>query len=170
MEEDNTLHPGGVRVDEKPAGTTTKPSRKPLLFISTAIIFVILALALGLGLGLGLKHKKSSVGGAQPSNSTSTNPTNGTSGSPDISFARPSWRRDPLEYNLDMNWDINAAPTTRLFNLTVSEIQAAPDGKLIIRIWFKYLTDTEKGYFGLCSSSMDNFLAHSSESIKEIES
>ena len=133
--EDETLHPGGVREDEKPAGTTTKRSKKLFLFISTVIIFVILALALGLGLGLGLKHKIGSVEGAQPSNSTSTNPTNGTSGSPDFSFTRPSWRRDPLEYNLNMSWDINAAPTTRIFNLTVSEIQAAPDGKLNISKW-----------------------------------
>jgi hypothetical protein len=46
-----------------------------------------------------------------------------------VSLALPSWRRDPQEYILDMNWDINAAPTTRVFNLTVSEIEAAPDGK-----------------------------------------
>jgi hypothetical protein len=145
MEEDKTLHPGGVREDEKPAGTTTKRSRKPILFTGYAIVFVVLVLALGLGLGLGLRHKKSGVGGTQPSNSTSSNPTNGTSGSPDISFARPSWRRNPLEYTLDMGWDINAAPTTRVFNLTVSEIQAAPDGKLTFRIRSKYLLTVKRG-------------------------
>lgn len=34
-----------------------------------------------------------------------------------------------MDYSLDMNWDLNAPPTTRVYNLTVSEIQAAPDGK-----------------------------------------
>lgn len=131
MKEDELLQGGGdARKGEKPTDATASRSRKPLLFIRTIIVFIILALALGLGLGLGLKHKKASVGGGQSSNGTSSNPTNGTSGtSPDISENRPSWRRDPLEYNLDLSWDINAAPTTRVFNLTVSEILAAPDGK-----------------------------------------
>jgi hypothetical protein len=123
---------GDVREEEKPSGTAVKKPRKPFPFIGVAAVFVVVALALGLGLGLGLKHKKAAVGGTQSSNGTSPNSTNGTSGtSPDISQNRPSWRRDPLEYDLDMSWDINAAPTTRVFNLTVSEIQAAPDGNFI---------------------------------------
>ncbi len=128
MKEIKLPHPVGVQEDEKRLGTNARKPRKPLLFIGILVVFVVLALALGLGLGLGLKHKKSNVGGAQSSNSTAPNPTNGTSGSPDISFNRPSWRRDPVEYILDTSWDINAAPMTRVFNLTVSEIQAAPDG------------------------------------------
>ncbi|PMD54496.1 multicopper oxidase [Hyaloscypha bicolor E] len=80
---------------------------------------------------MGLRHKKASAGGGHSTSGISPNSTNGTSGtSPDISENRPSWRRDPLEYNLDRSWDINAAPTTRVFNLTSSEIQAAPDGVL----------------------------------------
>jgi hypothetical protein len=129
MKEDKLLHPGGER-DQKLPGIIAKKSRMPLLFIGALIIFVVLALALGLGLGLGIKHKKT-AGGTETPNGTSSNPTNSTIGSPDISFNRPSWRRDPAEYILDMSWDINAAPTTRVFNLTVSEIQAAPDGSLI---------------------------------------
>jgi hypothetical protein len=132
MKEDELLHGGGQTQEvEKPLATPTRKSRKPFLFIGTVIIFVVLALALGLGLGLGLKHKKASVGGGHSSNGTSPNLTNGTGESPDISENIPSWRRNPLEYNLDMSWDINAAPTTRVFNLTVSEIQAAPDGIMI---------------------------------------
>lgn len=34
-----------------------------------------------------------------------------------------------MDYNLDMNWNLNAPPTTRTYNLVVSEIQAAPDGR-----------------------------------------
>jgi hypothetical protein len=138
MKEDELL-PEGKKVTEgeKPSGTSAGKSRKPLLFIGTAIVLLIIALALGLGLGLGLKHKNASAGG-QSSNGTSPNSTNGTSGtSPDISENRPSWRRDPLEYNLDRSWDINAAPTNRIFNLTVSEIQAAPDGNLALWLQFR---------------------------------
>ncbi|KAE9380392.1 multicopper oxidase [Stipitochalara longipes BDJ] len=130
MKEDELLRGGKIQEGEKPLATTTQKSRKRFLVIGTAIVFVVLALALGLGLGLGLKHKKASVSGGQSSNGTSPSPTNGTSGSPDISENRPSWRRDPLEYNLDRSWDINAVPTTRVFNLTLSEIRASPDGVL----------------------------------------
>lgn len=133
MKEDELLQVGGEDQEgEKPSGTTAKETRSPLLFIGAAIGFVVVVLALGLGLGLGLKHKKAAAGGTQSSNGILPNSANGTSGtSPDISFARPSWRRDPLEYELDMTWDINAGPTTRVFNLTVSEIQAAPDGNFL---------------------------------------
>jgi hypothetical protein len=132
MKEDELLQAGGEGQEgEKPSGTTAKKTKSSLLFIGAVIVFVVFVLALGLGLGLGLKHKKAAAGGTQSSNGTLPNSANGTSGtSPDISFARPSWRRDPLEYELDMTWDINAAPTTRVFNLTVSEILAAPDGNL----------------------------------------
>jgi hypothetical protein len=132
MKEDELLQgEGKVPVGEKSSGTTTGKSRKLLLFLGTAIALLILALALGLGLGLGLKHKKASASGGQSTSSISPNSTNGTSAtSPDISENRPPWRRDPLEYNLDRSWDINATPTTRVFNLTASEIQAAPDGNI----------------------------------------
>jgi hypothetical protein len=132
MKEDELLQAGGEDQEgEKPSGTTAKKTKSSLLFVGAVIVFVVVVLALGLGLGLGLKHKKAAAGGTQSSNGPLPNSANGTSGtSPDISFARPSWRRYPLEYELDMTWDINAAPTTRVFNLTVSEILAAPDGNL----------------------------------------
>ncbi|KAF4633618.1 hypothetical protein G7Y89_g4490 [Cudoniella acicularis] len=34
---------------------------------------------------------------------------------------------DPSKYALDMNWDITAVPTTRIYNFTISEISGAPD-------------------------------------------
>jgi len=123
-----------MRGDTKLTTQTAGRSRKSNLLIGVAILVTIVALALGLGLGLGLQnHKSSTAGETQPANGTSPNSTYGTNESPDISRNRPSWRRDPLEYNLDMSWDINAAPTTRVFNLTVSEIQAAPDGTLHVQ-------------------------------------
>ena len=113
-------------IQEKP--TRAKPSGRYgrlVLLVGGAIIFVVVALALGLGLGLGLKHHHGGTAAATSSSPTSTSsPTNSTA-----SEALQSWRRDTAEYNLDMGWDINAAPTTRVFNLTVSEIQAAPDGE-----------------------------------------
>ncbi len=132
MKEDELLQAGGEdQEEEKPSDATAKKTRSPLLIIGAALFFVVNVLSLGLGLGLGLKHKKAATGGTQSSNGTLPSSSNGTSGtSPDISFARPSWRRNLLEYELDLSWDINAAPTTRVFNLTVSEIQAAPDGNL----------------------------------------
>jgi hypothetical protein len=86
------------------------------LFIIVPIA-VVFALALGLGLGLGLKKHN--------------NGSNDASSSDDDSLASmtvQSWRRATEDYLLDMNWDINAAPTTRVYNLTVGEISIAPDG------------------------------------------
>ncbi|RPB04170.1 hypothetical protein L873DRAFT_1667298 [Choiromyces venosus 120613-1] len=41
-----------------------------------------------------------------------------------------SFRRDPSDYVLGSGWDVHAAPTTRSYNWTISEIEAAPDGIL----------------------------------------
>ena len=123
------------------ATTSAKPAveerkdRRPLVIIGSVVLFVVIALGLGLGLGLGLKHHRAA--------SSSTTPGSGPSSSPSPSPPLPSpsvlsqtalgtiqpWRRDTLDYSLDMNWDLNASPTTRVYNLTVSEIQAAPDGE-----------------------------------------
>ena len=46
-----------------------------------------------------------------------------------------------MDYSLDMNWDLNAAPTTRIYNLTVSEIQAAPDGKQLLLPLLIHISD-----------------------------
>ena len=127
-----------TNMDEKPV-SEKKPSRHILRRGFTALVFVILALSLGLGLGLGL--------GLRHHNHTSTTTTPPTSSGRSSTSAAPiatstilssasevlqSWRRDTSDYNLDMSWDLNAAPTTRIFNLTVSEIQAAPDGRNLL--------------------------------------
>lgn len=103
------------------AGEKAKGPRKYVLFIGVAAFWIIFALISGFGLGLGLKDHNSP--GNPSVSATSTNVTNSTS--TDV----PLWRRDPQDYNLDMGWDLNAAPTTRLFNFTLTEIEAAPDGK-----------------------------------------
>lgn len=121
--------------NEKGAATASKHLGKTfLLVLIGAVTFVILALSLGLGLGLGLKHHTSESASSQNVTSstatstahqpTATAPPSSAGQSTDI----PSWRRDPSEYVLDMSWDLNAAPTTRVYNLTVSNITAAPDG------------------------------------------
>lgn len=43
--------------------------------------------------------------------------------------APAQFRRDPGEYVLDMTWDVAAAPTTRHYNWTVSEVDGNPDGE-----------------------------------------
>ena len=107
-----------------PAKKVSGHGRLPL-FLGGAVVLLVVALALGLGLGLGLKndHKGSPAATHSASPMPSSAPTNSTA-----SEILQSWRRDTAEYNLSMDWDINAAPTTRIFNLTVSEIEAAPDG------------------------------------------
>jgi hypothetical protein len=121
-----------VEVSEKQAGSKGHGFTRTVLLIGATVVFAVLALSLGLGLGLGLKHH----GSGNTVGASSTSPTSGPSPSATptnvpnaVSLALPSWRRNPQEYVLDMDWDINAAPTTRVFNLTVSEIEAAPDGK-----------------------------------------
>lgn len=42
--------------------------------------------------------------------------------------ALTSFRRDPREYVLDATWDVAAAPTTRHYNWTISEVEGNPDG------------------------------------------
>jgi hypothetical protein len=119
-------------VSEKQAGSKDHRFARPVLFISVAVVFVVLALSLGLGLGLGLKHHGSgnAVGASSTSSASSASPSATATAVPNaVSLALPSWRRDPQEYVLNMDWDINAAPTARMFNLTVSEVEAAPDGK-----------------------------------------
>jgi flagellar basal body-associated protein FliL len=90
------------------------------LLIALIAIVIVLALALGLGLGLGLKHRKS----AQQSPSTAT-----TEDSLASSAIQP-WRQSTKDYSLNFtNWDINAPPTTRVYNFTISQAQIAPDGR-----------------------------------------
>ena len=92
-----------------------------------ATVVIVLGLALGLGLGLGLK-KHSNNAATQPSgvaaNSSSPN-------APD-SYASQNispLRSETQKYNLGMtDWDIAAPPAVRTYNLTLSEIDAAPDG------------------------------------------
>lgn len=103
--------------------------RNFLMIVLGIIVFFVLALGLGLGLGLRLKHHSSNSAQNSTSSTTTTQPTATATGAPvGISRVVPPWRRDPAEYNMDMSWDINAKPATRIFNLTVSKIIAAPDG------------------------------------------
>ena len=115
--------------EEKNTSAAKSSNRRPLLLFGGVITFVIIALALGLGLGLGLKHH--THGEAATTNPTSPAPSPGPTAPSDASENLQSWRRSTLEYDLNMNWDVNASPTVRLFNFTISEIQAAPDGKIL---------------------------------------
>jgi hypothetical protein len=120
-----------VELNRGPTGGSRPRYR--LVILAAAGLFIVIALGLGLGLGLGLKHHhhdlaapSSTPSSATPSSAPSPSPPNVLSATA-LGTLQP-WRRDTLDYSLDMNWDLNAPPTTRLYNLTVSEIQAAPDG------------------------------------------
>ena len=100
----------------------------PLISSIIVAVVIVLGLALGLGLGLGLK-KHSNKAATQPSgvaaNSSSPN-------APD-SYASQNispLRSETKNYNLGMtDWDITASPAIRTYNLTLSEIDAAADGR-----------------------------------------
>jgi hypothetical protein len=111
-----------TEIVQKPLHNNGKNSRRRgRILIFVVLGLAILALALGLGLGLGLKHSKSK------STSSGTDNANGPSLS---SLGTQDLRRSTLDYNLDLKgWDFNASPTTRSYNLSLTEIAAAPDGK-----------------------------------------
>ena len=109
--------------------------RRHVLFwaVLSVVLFIVLGLGLGVGLGLGL-HKpargfSSPVTG--PDCACSACPCVVEDPRPDIPTNLPPWRLPDEEYQLSMDWDIYAAPTTRVYNFTVEEIQAAPDGMSI---------------------------------------
>ncbi|KKK25926.1 hypothetical protein ARAM_007152 [Aspergillus rambellii] len=94
-----------------------------LIALGSIVLFIMIALGLGLGLGLGLRSVHNHV------HVSSKNATN-TSTSDSLA-TNELWRLPASEYILDMeSWDLNAAPTTRVYNFTISEIDAFPDGIL----------------------------------------
>jgi hypothetical protein len=123
----------GATKEPQPA-TIAGHKRWRLLLVGALFLLIVLALALGLGLGLGLKNRDHSALAAAPSStlvvSTTPNPT-ATSSPSSTPAPLQDWRLDTLEYNLDLSWNISAPPTTRIFNLTLSEIEAAPDGEFL---------------------------------------
>lgn len=107
-----------------------KEGRRPGLLIGSiaVVVAVALGLALGLGLGLGLKHSKTPKTQPQGVAANSSSPNSPSSYA---SLNLTSLRLATRDYNLDMtDWDIAASPTTRIYNFTLSEIDAAPDGKM----------------------------------------
>lgn len=118
--------------DAKVAPTKTQQVRPPssrikVVLVVLLVLITVLALALGLGLGLGLKHHSRNKSGV-PSTGNST--TSSSEGPSFASFEVQPWRETTLNYSLDIGtWDFNAAPTTRLYNFTLTEGTGAPDGK-----------------------------------------
>lgn len=120
-------------LQEKPIGNDKAAPRRSRAFIFLAIALaaiVVLAVALGVGLGVGLKHSKKSqtVSTPSPASVNSSDDSGPSLSSQEIQ----DWRRSTLDYNLDLeNWDFDAAPQTRSYNLTLTEIALAPDGKAL---------------------------------------
>lgn len=95
------------------------------MIVGAFVLVTILALALGLGLGLGLKHR-------HHGSSTTTSPglATPTEVPSHSSFEVQPWRQNTLDYTLDLKgWDFNTAPTTRVYNFTLTEGSGAPDGR-----------------------------------------
>lgn len=133
--------PQPVSEKDVPKQRRASPVSPVLVGGLVAAVVIVVALALGLGLGLGLhKHVRHSSAGAN--GTTATNGTN-SSTTPSDSLASlevPPWRLNTEEYNLDMtSWDIDAPPTTRSYNFTLSEIELAPDG---MRVFTKVTNGT----------------------------
>ncbi len=104
------------------------PTRRvPTWIIATSAVVVFLGLTLGLGLGLGLTRGRAGNVPPGPSAAASGTPLPGTAGTG--SARLEDWRLDPGQYGLDMKWDISAPPTTRRYDLVISEGQGWPDGK-----------------------------------------
>jgi hypothetical protein len=125
--------PSNKATKEPQLSTIAGHKRWRFLLVGALFLLIVLALALGLGLGLGLKNRDHSALAAAPSStlvSTTPNPT-ATSSPSSTPAPLQDWRLDTLEYNLDLSWNISAPPTTRIFNLTLSEIEAAPDGEFL---------------------------------------
>lgn len=106
---------------EKPAAAPAR--RRPLLLYGgiAAGVIVVLALALGLGLGLGLKH-----------NNDSTDTDAAVTGVPLPSRGDgklEDWRLDTSQYILDPKWDVQAPPTTRHYDIVITEGVGWPDGR-----------------------------------------
>ena len=112
---------------EKPVTRETRSSKRPsvLIIAGGVVVFVLVALALGLGLGLGLKHRGLSSG-SSPSPAATGPPLPGSGNG---TAAREDWRLDTRQYVLDMNWDVNAAPTTRHYDFVITEGVGWPDGE-----------------------------------------
>ncbi|KAK0568694.1 hypothetical protein OC861_001696 [Tilletia horrida] len=105
--------------------TASQPKRKRTLLVAiAAIAIVVLGLALGLGLGLGLRNRKSHSGYVPPTTGAVSSWTNGSS----LPFVQLEDLVDPSQFILSPKFDINAAPQTREYNWTLSEVIAAPGG------------------------------------------
>ncbi|KAH8902464.1 multicopper like protein [Coniochaeta sp. PMI_546] len=116
-------------------GAKVKRSRTTLIVVGAAVAVIVIALALGLGLGLGLRNRhETTLSPSSPPSTTSAvsaptgSPLPGNGGSSAASTSLEDWRLDPKSYVLDDRWDLNAAPTTRHFELVISEGQGWPDG------------------------------------------
>jgi len=123
---------------KEPQASTASHKRWHFFLVGVVFFSIVFALALGLGLGLGLKHHNNSALAAAPSATLPASSPVGTpttSGTPTPGGTPSSplqpWRLDTLDYNLDLSWNVSAPPTTRIFNLTLSEIEAAPDGEFL---------------------------------------
>jgi hypothetical protein len=125
----DTLSDDGVATDLNTRKSAWKrPSR--LFIVGSIALFVLIVAVLGLGLGLGVVRHLRAV--AQPP----MRPTPPPLGSPlpgagSGATVMEDWRRDPSDYVLDMNWDVGAPPTTRHYNLIITEGVGWPDGELL---------------------------------------
>src|SRR4051812_35569774 len=125
-----SLPPSPPRSDV--SGEKAGQKRQRSWYLVGSVIFVtvvVLVLVLGLGLGLGLKkHADKAPAQSQGTGGNASSPSTPNSyASQDLT----PLRLDTKDYSLDMtDWDIAAPPTTRTYNFTLSEIEAAPDGSV----------------------------------------
>lgn len=109
-----------------PAAVPRSKVRLLLVVVASAVIFIAMALGLGLGLGLDMHHR----GGSMLSSTTPSATPSASALTYNPPIGNESWRLNTSEYFLDMTtWDLNAPPQDRIYNFTISEIEAFPDGE-----------------------------------------
>ncbi|KAJ8098292.1 Cupredoxin [Lipomyces tetrasporus] len=135
---------------EKSQGQKNTPRRRVTWFLLGGGVLIIAAIASGLGIGL--RHDQNSAASVSPSASPSSSPSSSSpsatssatasasaSATPSSSprsgvnitsaFALPDWKLDTSSaYRISKSWNSSEPPTTREFNLTISEVVGWPDG------------------------------------------
>ncbi|KAK9449298.1 Cupredoxin [Limtongia smithiae] len=106
--------------------------RQMYRIVTAFSLLVVFAIALGMGVGLRGSSADATTTTTTTASSTATaTAATATATETLVATSLESWRLDTAsEYSIDMNWDSAAAPQTRYYNLTVSELEGAPDGFL----------------------------------------
>ena len=110
------LDPGSSSLTPPPPRARQQP--RILVILGALTGAILLAVTLGFGLGWSFRDTNGPLSGLFSGGT----PRPGSTGLED-------WRLDTTsQYVLDMNWELNAPPTTRYFDLAITKGRGWPDG------------------------------------------